>query len=163
MNSLAIASDGVLVERSFMRQHGLRVGDALQVRLNAASNCYGTPMRIVGDFRYFPTWYSPEAEGRPLLVANLDWVFEQTGGERPYDVWIRTTPTVDFEQMVTDLREYEISVLDYQACRFASPKALADTPGIVWRALGRLSGVGAADGAGLCSMRSSRFAGALSS
>ncbi|MBE2237954.1 MAG: FtsX-like permease family protein [Caldilineaceae bacterium] len=115
MNSLAIASDGVLIERSFMRQQGLRVGDAIQLRLNAANAKTGVPMRIVGDFRYFPTWYSPEEEGKPLMVANLDWIFEQTGGERPYDVWIKTTPAIDFEQMVHELRTYEISVLDYQA------------------------------------------------
>ncbi len=116
MNSLALASDGVLVERAFMRQHGLRVGDALQVRLNAATNSSeGTPVRIMGDFRYWPTWYSPEEEETPLVVANLDWLFEQTGGERPYDVWIKTQPTIDFEQMVTDLRDFEITVLDYQA------------------------------------------------
>ncbi|MFO7633672.1 MAG: ABC transporter permease [Caldilinea sp.] len=115
MNSLAIATDGVLMERSLMRQNGLSVGDAIQVRLRATGSNAGIPMRIVGDFQYFPRWYSPEEEGKALLVANLDWIFEQTGGERPYDVWVRTTPTVDYEQMVRDLRQYEIAVLDYQA------------------------------------------------
>ncbi|HHY57640.1 MAG TPA: FtsX-like permease family protein [Chloroflexi bacterium] len=116
MNSLALASDGVLVERAFMRQHALRVGDTIQIRLNAASNTReGIPVRIMGDFRYWPTWYSPAEENKPLIVANLDWLFEQTGGERPYDVWIKTKPAIDFEQMVADLRKYEITVLDYQA------------------------------------------------
>jgi putative ABC transport system permease protein len=115
MNSLAIANDGILMERSMMREYGLRVGDTIQVRLRAAGTNDAIPMRVVGDFRYFPRWYSPAEEGRALLVGNLDWIFEQTGGERPYDVWVRTAPTVDFEQMVGDLREYEIAVLDYQA------------------------------------------------
>lgn len=115
MNSLAIASDGVLMERTLMCEYGLRVGDTIQVRLRAAGTNDAIPMRIVGDFRYFPRWYSPAEEGKALLVGNLDWIFEQTGGERPYDVWVRTTPTVDYEQMVRDLREYEIAVLDYQA------------------------------------------------
>jgi putative ABC transport system permease protein len=116
MNSLALASDGVLLERAFMRQQGLRVGDTLQLRLNAAVNASkGTPVRIMGDFRYWPTWYSPAEENTPLMVANLDWLFEQTGGERPYDVWIKTKPTTDFEQMVADLRNFEITVLDYRA------------------------------------------------
>ncbi len=115
MNSLAIASDGVLMERSFMRQQGLRVGDAVQVRLRAASANTSFPMRIVGDFRYFPTWYSPLAEGKPLFIANLEWIFEQLGGEYPYDVWVKTAPATDFEQMVQDLRQYGITVLNYQA------------------------------------------------
>lgn len=115
MNSLAVASDGVLMERSFMRQSGFRVGDTIQVRVRASDNRNGVPMRIVGDFNYFPTWYGTEEDARPLLVANLEWIFEQSGGEQPYDVWIKTVPAADFEQIVTDLREYEISVMDYQA------------------------------------------------
>jgi len=115
MNSLAIASDGVLMERSFMRQQGLRVGDAVQVRLRAAGGNTSFPMRIVGDFRYFPTWYSPLAEGKPLFIANLEWIFEQLGGEYPYDVWVKTAPATDFEQMVNELRNYGITVLSYQA------------------------------------------------
>ncbi|MFN3980140.1 MAG: FtsX-like permease family protein [Caldilinea sp.] len=115
MNSLAVANDGVLMERSMMRQYGLRVNDAIQVRLRATGSNTPIPMRIVGDFRYFPRWYSPAEEGKALLVGNLDWIFEQTGGERPYDVWVKTAPTIDYEQMVRDLRQYEIAVLDYQA------------------------------------------------
>ncbi len=48
-------------------------------------------MRIVGDFGYFPTWYSgAEEDAVPLLVGNLEFIFEQMGGEQPYDVWIKT-------------------------------------------------------------------------
>ena len=116
MNSLAIASDGVLVERTLMRQAGLRVGDTLQIRLRAAADSNAEiPVRIVGDFRYFPRWYSAEEENKALIVANLDWIFEQTGGERPYDVWVKTAPAVDYEQMVRELRQYDIQVMDYQA------------------------------------------------
>jgi putative ABC transport system permease protein len=116
MNSLAIASDGVLVERTLMRQAGLRVGDTLQIRLRAAADANAEiPVRIVGDFRYFPRWYSAEEEDKALVVANLDWIFEQTGGERPYDVWVKTDPAVDYEQMVRELRQYDIQVMDYQA------------------------------------------------
>ena len=42
---------------------GLKVGDQVQVRINTASGDAEGPMRIVGDFDYFPTWYS-EAEER---------------------------------------------------------------------------------------------------
>jgi putative ABC transport system permease protein len=115
MNSLAIASEGVLVERDFLRQNGLRVGDQIQVRINATGQSSDSPMKIVGDFNYFPTWYSEAEEERPLLVGNLEYVFEQTGGEQPYDVWVKTKPTVDFEQMITDLRQVEITVFNYDA------------------------------------------------
>ena len=48
-------------------------------------------------------------------MGNLDTIFERTGGERPYDVWVKAAPTIDYEQMVDGLRDVEISVLDYSA------------------------------------------------
>lgn len=135
MNALAVASDGVLVERWAMREAGLRVGDAIQVRLVTSEGETTGPMRIVGDFDYFPTWYSEaEEERRPLLVANLDYLFEQMGGEQPYSVWVRTSGdggttgsiagntsggvegSVDYSKLIKDLREkVEISVFSYDA------------------------------------------------
>jgi putative ABC transport system permease protein len=115
MNALAADPDGVLVERRFLRENGLRVGDLLQVRVRTTETNNENPMKIVGDFDYFPTWYRELAEGKPLLVANLDTIFERTGGERPYDVWVKTAPTIDYEQMVDDLRDVEIAVMDYKA------------------------------------------------
>jgi putative ABC transport system permease protein len=116
MNALAVAQDGLLVDREFMRQRGLRVGDQIQVRINAAGSSYETPMKIVGDFRYFPTWYrDPEEEEKPLFVGNLDYIFEQSGGEQPYDVWVKTVPSADFERMVSELSDVEITVMYYDA------------------------------------------------
>ena len=115
MNSLAIASDGVLVERKKMRDAGLRVGDQIQVRISAAGAGYEGPMKIVGTFDYFPTWYSKQEEDKPLIIGNLDYIFEQIGGEQPYEVWVKTAPETDYGKMVDDLRNFEITVFDYDA------------------------------------------------
>jgi putative ABC transport system permease protein len=115
MNSLAIASDGLLVERSVLQQGGLRVGDQIQVRINTADAAYEGPMRVMGFFDYFPTWYSEEEDNRPLVIGNLDYIFEQIGGEQPYDVWVSTKPEIDYNQMVDELRDVEITVFDYDA------------------------------------------------
>ena len=115
MNSLAIASDGVLVERKKMRDAGLRVGDQIQVRISAAGSGYEGPMKIVGTFDYFPTWYSKQEEDKPLIIGNLDYIFEQIGGEQPYEVWVKTAPETDYTKMVDDLRNFEITVFDYDA------------------------------------------------
>ena len=115
MNSLALESEGVLVHRDFMRQHNLRVGDTMLV----AAARYGLRaemlMRIVGDFRYFPTWY-PDDDG-PLVVGNLDYLFERMGGQFPYDVLVRTDPRTDYEGMVRELRQYDINVINYYSAR----------------------------------------------
>ena len=63
MNALAAEPEGVLVERSFLRQHGLRVGDLLQVRVRTTDANNENPMKIVGDFDYFPTWYRERGRG----------------------------------------------------------------------------------------------------
>jgi putative ABC transport system permease protein len=115
MNSLAIASDGLLVERRLLRSSGLRVGDQIQVRINAAGAGYEGPMRIMGTFEYFPTWYAEQEEQRPLIIGNLDYIFEQIGGEQPYEVWVNTAAETDYGAMIEDLRNYEITVFDYSA------------------------------------------------
>jgi putative ABC transport system permease protein len=115
MNALAVAPDGLLVERWALRQAGLKVGDQVQVRINTSSGDAEGPMRIVGDFDYFPTWYSEVEERHPLLIGNLDYIFEQIGGEQPYSVWVSTVDNVDYPQLVEDLRGVEITVYDYMA------------------------------------------------
>lgn len=115
MNALAVAPDGILVERWAMRQAGLRVGDQVQVRINTSGGGAEGAMRVVGDFDYFPTWYSEAEERHPLLIANLDYIFEQIGGEQPYSVWVNTVDTVDYSKLVKDLSEVEITVFDYVA------------------------------------------------
>ena len=115
MNSLALGSEGVLVHRDFMRQNNLIVGD--QILVSAAR--YGLRaemlMQIVGDFRYFPTWY-PEDDG-PLIVGNLDYLFESMGGQFPYEVLVRTDPRTDFETLIRELRQYDINVINHYSAR----------------------------------------------
>jgi len=112
MNALAVAPDGILMQREFMQENTIRVGDAIQVRVSAYSQRADMTMKVVGEFDYFPTWYEDDP---PLLIGNLEYLFEQVGGEMPYDVWVRTVPNADYEQMVLDLRELDFSILDWQA------------------------------------------------
>src|SRR5262249_25251699 len=50
-------------------------GDARQV-----------PFVVAGYLKLFPTTYPEEA---PFMVGNLDYAFEQQGGQYPYEVWLR--------------------------------------------------------------------------
>ncbi|MCB0063938.1 MAG: FtsX-like permease family protein, partial [Caldilineaceae bacterium] len=112
MNALAVAPDGVLMQREFMQENSIRVGDAIQVRVSAYSQRADMSMKVVGELDYFPTWYEDDP---PLLVGNLDYLFEQIGGEMPYDVWVRTVPNANFDQMIVDLRALDFSILDWQS------------------------------------------------
>ena len=113
MNALAINPDGVLVPRSFMGQYALNVGDTFRMTVYT----YGQPseldVKIVGGFDLFPTWY-PEEDG-PLFVGNLDYLFEQAGGQFPYDVWLNTKPNADYNQIVEGVRGLGLGVVDWEA------------------------------------------------
>ncbi|MDQ3249861.1 MAG: ABC transporter permease, partial [Chloroflexota bacterium] len=114
MNALAVSPDGILLPRDFMRQNTLRVGDSIQMRVSSFGQRAETTMKIAGEIDYFPTWY-PEVEFAPLVVGNLDYLFEQAGGEMPYDVWARLKPGSSFEKIITDLRALDFAVLDWNA------------------------------------------------
>lgn len=111
-NALAVAPNGVLLPRQFMVRHRLRTGDTLRVEVSLVNTRVELDMKIVGGFDYFPTWY--EEEDGPLFVGNLDYLFEQAGGEFPYNVRLRTDPQADFEQMKQGLNDigYRVTTWD---------------------------------------------------
>jgi len=117
MNSLAIAQNGVLLHREFMQANAISVGDPVEVRITSYGQRSQVNMLVVGDFEYFPPWYPTAEDAVPLMVANLDFIFESLGGEVPYNVLVKTTPEADLEQMTRDLRQYDITVLDARGAR----------------------------------------------
>lgn len=129
MNSLALASEGILVPREFMQQNNLIIGDTILVGAARYGLRAEMLLKIVGDFRYFPTWYPDEG---PLIVGNLDHLFEQMGGQFPYDVLVRTVPRTDYESLTRDLREYDINVLNYSSAhqQIAEEQRLPERQGL---------------------------------
>lgn len=115
MNALAVAPEGILLRREFMALNRIRVGDQVQVRVSNFGQAATMTMQVVGEIDFFPTWYpetDPE-EHLPLIVANLDYIFEMSGGEMPYDVWARTLPGVDMTKVERDLSAIDLVVVDY--------------------------------------------------
>jgi len=129
MNALAVSPDGLLMRRDFMRQNSIRVGDAIQVRVSNYGQRAEIAMKVAGEFDYFPTWYEDEP---PLMVGNLDYLFEQVGGEMPYDVWAKTAPNANFDKVITDLRGLDFVVLDWQssALRIATEQQRPERQGL---------------------------------
>ena len=112
MNALAVTWNGVLVPRSFMSQHALNVGDTFRVRVHTYGQANELDVKIAGAFDLFPTWYP---EDGPLFVGNLDYLFEQAGGQFPYNVWLKADPDVDHDQIVEGVRDLRLRVLDWDA------------------------------------------------
>jgi putative ABC transport system permease protein len=109
MNALAVARDGVLVPQKFMGMYRLRPGDVIRVEVTLQGQRTQMDMKIVGGFDYFPTWY--EEEDGPLFVGNLDYLFEQMGGQYPYNVWLSIEPQVDYGQLQSDIEDLGYKVL----------------------------------------------------
>jgi putative ABC transport system permease protein len=102
MNQLAITENGILLPRDFMEQHFLQVGDTVNVTVLAYETSVAIPLKLVGSFDYFPTWYP---ETGPLVVGNLEHYFLQAQTQLPYQVWLDTQPDVDYDQLASEMWE----------------------------------------------------------
>lgn len=121
MNTLAIAPNGVLVPQIFMRQHALKPGDIIEVNISLyGGDRAAVEMQVMGGFDYFPTWY--EQEEGTLFVGNLDYIFEQAGGQYPYDVWLKTKPGTDSGTLLDDLQALKFRVSGL----FVAPDKIAE-------------------------------------
>jgi putative ABC transport system permease protein len=108
MNDLARTTEGVLASSRFLADNALQPGDIIRVTAYPFGVNKDLDLTIVGAFDYFPTWYPDEG---PLLVGNLDYFFEQVGGEFPYDVWLKTDPQTDYPALVENVRSLYLRLL----------------------------------------------------
>jgi putative ABC transport system permease protein len=115
MNALAATPDGILVPEQYLEQTGLAVGDALELAISTDIGRVDMRTTIVDSFYLFPTWYPEDV---PLFVGNLDYLFEQTQGESPYQVWVKTIPDIDTNQLGNvQIRDLNFRVIRWQASR----------------------------------------------
>ncbi|HET9224523.1 MAG TPA: FtsX-like permease family protein, partial [Roseiflexaceae bacterium] len=86
MNHLADDPAAVLVSSGFAAQRGLRIGDKITLIMNDLDVRREVPAVVAGYINLFPTLYP---EDGPIVVGNLDYAFDQQGGQFPYEVWMR--------------------------------------------------------------------------
>ncbi|MBN1247859.1 MAG: FtsX-like permease family protein [Anaerolineae bacterium] len=110
MNALALERNGVLVAEDFLRESILNVGDTMPLQVSAYGERTQMDMRIVGSFRYFPTWYPSEG---PLFIGNLDYFHEQAGQQFPYNVWMSLSSAADVQGLVDE--DLDLTVSDWTA------------------------------------------------
>ena len=98
MNRLATAPDGVLLPSAFMHEQFLTLGDRVTLIVQAYGQSASVQGRVVGTFDYFPTWYPDDG---PLVVGNLDYLFQSAQTEVPYRVWMRAAENTDYDRLGT--------------------------------------------------------------
>lgn len=113
MNALAVADDGILLQGQFMRRNAISEGDSVVVRVLSYGQRAEINFKVVGRINYFPKWYAEE--NGPVIVGNMEYLFEQLGGTFPYDVWSETAPGIDYNQMKDELRQLDLRVLNLRS------------------------------------------------
>lgn len=129
MNSLALENNGVLLNREFMRRNTIEIGDSVRMRFVRYGLRGEADMTVLGELFYFPGWYPEEG---PLVVGNLDYLFQMMGGQFPYDVLVRTAPGTDFQKVQRELYGYDINVMNFYSARqkIAGEQALPERQGL---------------------------------
>lgn len=103
MNALGANPSGILASRGYLAQQGLGIGSKLNLALVDYGESRLVPFVVVGILDYFPTLYP---EDGTFFVTNLEYLFEQQGGEFPYEVWLDTeqgTPRRQLELGIAEL------------------------------------------------------------
>ncbi|MCE5260237.1 MAG: ABC transporter permease [Chloroflexi bacterium] len=96
MNRLAMQYDGIIVSRDVLDKSGLQIGDTLPIQGLISSSSQAVLFTIVGVMDYWATAYPADGS---FFVANLEYIFEQTGGVKPWEVWLEVDDSVDYEAL----------------------------------------------------------------
>jgi len=110
MNALAAAPNAILVPANM----GLGKGSPIKLTVTTDIGSVVLDATVAGTFNLFPSWYQ-EKDG-PLFVGNLDTLFDQAGGESPYQVWAKAAPDMDYS-LIRDfsLPDLNIRVIGWDA------------------------------------------------
>ncbi len=108
MNQLARSPEGVIVSKEVLSK-GLKVGDPLPATLELYGDRKQVKFIILAAVDLWPGYYPQDGA---ILVANLNYLFDQMGGQYPYDVWIARDADAEVETLVQGVRELGIAVID---------------------------------------------------
>jgi len=108
MNMLAQYYDGVLVSKDVLAK-GPKIGDPLPASVRIADDQREITFKIIGTIDLWPGYYPQDG---PILIANLDYIFDEMSGQYPYDVWIARDPAVKVDEIVSGVRGLGIAIVD---------------------------------------------------
>lgn len=108
MNRLATQPAGALVGPELL-ERGVRIGDRITVSAELFGDRRDIDMIVVGVVELFPGFYPQEG---PLVLTNLDYLFDQMGGQYPYDVWIDYAPGADVAAIAAGVRALGVDLVE---------------------------------------------------
>jgi putative ABC transport system permease protein len=108
MNRLAAEPAGALVSSDVLGR-GLAIGDRLTVQAELYGDRREVELVIAGAVELFPGLYPQDG---PLVIVNLDYLFDQMGGQYPYDVWIDYAPDAEIEAVAAGVRRLGVDLVE---------------------------------------------------
>lgn len=121
MNRLAFDPSALLVDRNTWERLSLNTGDQVTIGIRIGER-YNLDFKVAGVVNYFPTLY-PEEDN--FFLANLEYIFESTGGLQPYDVWLRTEQGTDTQAVIQGINRMGVSVVRALDARLALDQTFA--------------------------------------
>lgn len=112
MNALAVRDDAILVSRQVLDQ-GLEVGDKIEIPVPLGSSPK-VKFTVGGVVDYFPRLYPDDGM---FFVTNLDYIFNSVGGMYPYDVWLKTDPSLMAGALAKGVQDLGIRLVDVDDAR----------------------------------------------
>jgi putative ABC transport system permease protein len=109
MNHLADDSGAVLVSSSYAAQRQLHIGDQLTLTVRTLSTPRQMPVVVAGYINLLPTVYPEEGA---IVVANLDYIFENVGTQFPYEVWLKLQDGVAHETVADGVQELGVTTFE---------------------------------------------------
>lgn len=113
MNRLALEPEALLVDRHTWENYHLKTGDRVEIAVQLG-DVQPIHFIVAGFLDLFPSVYP---EDGPFFIANLDYIFEASGGLQPYDIWLRTRPDTDSQTIVTGIQNMGVPVIYAQDSR----------------------------------------------
>src|SRR4030095_2946458 len=108
MNLLARHVEGVLVQVD-LRAKGVKIGDPLPALVKIDDDQREVTFKIIGVIDLWPGFYPQDG---PIVVANLNYIFDEMSGQYPYDVWISRDPAAKLDAIAAGVRKLGISLVD---------------------------------------------------
>ena len=114
MNNLALDTGALVVDRKFLADYAIGIGDKVKLSLNSSGLGGSADFTVVDVADYFPTAYPEDGY---FAIANLEYLHERIGGQVPYDVWLRTDPAFEAKEIVSNVQSVGLMVLSNDDAR----------------------------------------------
>lgn len=108
INKLGDSPQAALVSAAFATERGLRIGDRFELEMADRAERQRVPFTVAGVVDYFPTLYN---EDKPFVIGNLDYSFDNQGGQYKYEIWLDLKPDATMQAIDSAAFSYGLRTL----------------------------------------------------